>query len=408
MRHILFLALILISIYLFTLTDLARYIDSDYIYRYLEQVGYYKAVLLYIIIYTLLTAISVPATALTFVGALLFGQWVGTVVVMIGSTVGAIAALLVARYGLRDFAQSYLKDKVWYLHLAEALERNPLKFIIFVRLIPILPFNGINFAAGLTNIRLIPYSVGSFIGMLPGSFIYVYFSAQYLESFDSGLNLELLFATILLALLLLISSYYSKYLYIKESNAKMKRLPSGQTLTTKFPLLHIGEPPKFDPTSWDFEIFGAVDEPKRLDYESFHKLAKEVITADFHCVTRWSRYDNRWEGISSRTIFDLVKVDKRAKFVMIHSDGDYTTNLPLDEFLHDDVLFAYKHDGVDISIDHGFPLRLVVPKLYAWKSAKWVRKVEFMIEDKRGFWEARGYHNHGDPWKEERYSADEE
>ncbi|MBF0169811.1 MAG: sulfite oxidase-like oxidoreductase [Nitrospinae bacterium] len=189
--------------------------------------------------------------------------------------------------------------------------------------------------------------------------------------------------------------------------SEKKRLPPGQRLTQEFPILHFGGVPDFDRARWSFRIFGAVAEEKTLTYDRFLALPNTERTEDFHCVTGWSRYDNRWTGVSSRTVAGLVTLLPGAAHVLVHGEQNYTTNLPLAEFLDDDVLFAWRHDGADLTPEHGYPLRLVVPKLYAWKSAKWVRGIEFMTEDQRGFWESYGYHNHGDPWTEERYSSQE-
>ena len=186
------------------------------------------------------------------------------------------------------------------------------------------------------------------------------------------------------------------------------RVPPGQTLTDKFPVLSYGATPRFNLETWDFRILGLVDTELRFSYEEFRALPQTRLIADFHCVTTWSRLDNQWEGVKVLDLMRRVKLKPEAQFVVIHCDGDYTTNLPLNEFLDDDVILAHRHDGHDLSADHGFPLRLVVPKLYAWKSAKWVRAIEFLQFDERGFWEVRGYHNHADPWKEERYSFQED
>ncbi len=187
-----------------------------------------------------------------------------------------------------------------------------------------------------------------------------------------------------------------------------RRLPPGQYLTEKFPVLTYGPVPRFDPARWDFRVTGLVEEPLRLTYEQFRQLPKSEMVADFHCVTAWSRLDNHWEGVRVKDLMRLVRLKPQARFVIVRCDGDYTTNLPLEEFLDDTVMLAYRHDGQDLTPEHGFPLRLVVPKLYGWKSAKWVRCIDFTAEDERGFWEVRGYHNHADPWKEERYSFQEE
>ena len=186
------------------------------------------------------------------------------------------------------------------------------------------------------------------------------------------------------------------------------RLPPGQTLTDKFPVLGYGQTPRFDRAKWDFRVVGLVEPQLRFNYEEFHALLQSHQLSDFHCVTTWSRFDNAWEGVKVRDLMRLVALAPQVQFVIVHCDGGYTTNLPLDEFLDDDVILAHRHDGRDLEPDHGWPLRLVVPKLYAWKSAKWVRALEFSDQDRRGFWEVRGYHNHADPWREERYSFQEE
>jgi DMSO/TMAO reductase YedYZ molybdopterin-dependent catalytic subunit len=159
---------------------------------------------------------------------------------------------------------------------------------------------------------------------------------------------------------------------------------------------------------WDFRLFGLVERPVRLNYQQFRTLPQTRLTTDFHCVTTWSRLDNQWEGTLAKDVLSLIQVKAEARYVVIHCDGGYTTNLTLTQFLDDDVIFAHRHDGQDLEPDHGWPLRLVVPKLYAWKSAKWVRGIEFLAQNKRGFWEVRGYHNRGNPWIEERYSDQEE
>jgi DMSO/TMAO reductase YedYZ molybdopterin-dependent catalytic subunit len=187
-----------------------------------------------------------------------------------------------------------------------------------------------------------------------------------------------------------------------------ERIPPGQFLTDKFPVLSYGPTPQFNPSKWDFRVIGLVEEPLRLSYEQFRGLPQSKQVADFHCVTTWSKLDNVWEGVRVADLMKRVKLKPDARYVIIHCDGEYTTNLPLGEFLDDDVMLAHRHDGRDLEPDHGFPLRLIVPKLYGWKSAKWVRAIEFSAEDRRGFWEVRGYHNHADPWTEERYSFPEE
>jgi len=186
------------------------------------------------------------------------------------------------------------------------------------------------------------------------------------------------------------------------------RVPPGQTLTDKFPVLSFGPTPRFNPDKWDFRVVGLIAEPLYLNYQQFRALPQTRMVADFHCVTTWSRLDNVWEGVAVRDLIAMVKLAPSVSHVVIHCDGGYTTNLALPDFADDDTILAHRHDGRDLEPDHGWPLRLVVPKLYAWKSAKWVRGIEFTDEDRRGFWEVRGYHNHADPWKEERYSFQED
>ncbi len=183
------------------------------------------------------------------------------------------------------------------------------------------------------------------------------------------------------------------------------RVPPGQYVTEKWPVLHYGSIPRFDPQTWDFRIFGLVDAPARLSHEEFRALPTKTITCDIHCVTAWSRLGMTFEGIPATTILNLVKVRPEAKFVVAHCEQGYETNLPLDYLRADDALFAWRADGADLMPEHGWPLRLVIPRLYFWKSAKWIRGIELLAGDRAGFWERNGYHMHGDPWKEERYSS---
>jgi len=185
-----------------------------------------------------------------------------------------------------------------------------------------------------------------------------------------------------------------------------QRIPPGQSLTRKWPVLHYGSTPHFDPARWSFHIFGLVEKPWQCTYDEFRALPHIQVRADMHCVTRWSKLDNLWDGVSTREVLSKVKVLPEAKYVMVHCEQGFTTNLPLQGFLGEDCLFAWKHNGQDLEPDHGFPLRLVVPRLYAWKSAKWVRAIELMADDKAGFWEEwahGGYHMRGDPWAEQRF-----
>lgn len=192
---------------------------------------------------------------------------------------------------------------------------------------------------------------------------------------------------------------------IRSPSTKMKnRVPPGQTITENLPVLHYGAVPKIDVSKWKFTISGLVEKERRLSYKDFMSLPKVKVLSDVHCVTGWSVLDNLWEGVSTGVIPKLVKLLPKAKFVVVHSVGGFTTNLSLGDFFEQDVLFAVKHNGKPLKPEHGYPVRLVVPRLYFWKSAKWVVGVEFVAEDRPGFWETRGYHNRGDPWKEERYS----
>ncbi len=186
--------------------------------------------------------------------------------------------------------------------------------------------------------------------------------------------------------------------------ARPARLPPGQYRTDKWPVLYYGAIPRIDLATWEFTVTGEVDEPGRWTWEEFRRLPHTTVRCDIHCVTAWSRFDNAFEGVAVREIMQRVRPRSGAASVMVHSYGGYTTNLPLAALLDDDVLLAWSHDGRPLTPDHGWPLRLVVPKLYFWKSAKWVQGIEVTREERPGFWEQNGYHMHGDPWNEERYS----
>jgi len=185
------------------------------------------------------------------------------------------------------------------------------------------------------------------------------------------------------------------------------RLPPGQVLTAKWPVLTYGETPRVDLATWTFRCYGLVQEEVSWTWKEFLELPRVQVRSDIHCVTCWSRYDNRWEGVSVSEIFRRARVAPEAVSVMAHSHEGYTTNIPLADLRGDDVLLAYRHDGKDLPPEHGGPCRLVVPKLYFWKSAKWIRSFEFLDVNPPGFWEVNGYHLHADPWKEERYSGQE-
>ena len=185
------------------------------------------------------------------------------------------------------------------------------------------------------------------------------------------------------------------------------RIPPGQYTTSKWPVLTYGETPRIEPERWSIHLFGRVTEETTLTWDQFQALPRVGLTADFHCVTRFSTLDNPWEGVSTRELLRRVRVDPEASHVMVHCYGGYTTNLPLEDFLSERSLLADRHDGRPLPVDHGGPVRLVVPHLYAWKSAKWVNGIELLDGDRRGFWERNGYHTYGDPWREERFSSQE-
>ena len=180
------------------------------------------------------------------------------------------------------------------------------------------------------------------------------------------------------------------------------RVPPGQFLSNKFPVLTYGSAPKVDLDSWTLRVSGLVQHEVELDWRQLEELDWTVVTADFHCVTQWSSLDNTWEGVPFATIASLAQPDTVAKFVMVHCYGGYSTNLPLDLAMAEGLL-AHRHNGQELGRDHGWPLRLIVPSRYGWKSAKWVKGIEMMAEDAPGFWEQRGYNMKGDPWKEERF-----
>jgi DMSO/TMAO reductase YedYZ molybdopterin-dependent catalytic subunit len=195
---------------------------------------------------------------------------------------------------------------------------------------------------------------------------------------------------------------------LSPDTQRAQRLPPGQVQTHKWPVLHEGQIPPFDPDTWTLTLFPypLVDHVHQWTWSEFLALPRTRVLADMHCVTRWSRLNNLWEGVSTRTLRQFVQIHPEAKFVMIHCEYGYTTNLPIEDFFAEDALLAMKHDGHDLEPEHGYPVRLVVPRLYAWKSAKWVRGIEFMTEDRPGYWESwenGGYSMRGDPWTESRF-----
>jgi len=191
---------------------------------------------------------------------------------------------------------------------------------------------------------------------------------------------------------------------IVESPKRDPRLPPGQVRTDKWPVLQYGSVPRIELATWDLRIDGLVEHPQRFTWEEFQALPRVHVKSDIHCVTRWSRFDNVWEGVSLTEMLRRAGPKPEARFVIIRAEQGYTTNLPLAELVDEDVLLADKHDGEPLTPEHGWPLRLVVPRRYFWKSAKWVRALELTAADQPGFWERNGYHNEADPWNEERYS----
>ncbi len=185
-----------------------------------------------------------------------------------------------------------------------------------------------------------------------------------------------------------------------------ERVPPGQYIMHDFPVLSAGPTPRTPLERWSFEINGLVTQPVRWSWAEFQHLPARRYTVDIHCVTKWSKLDTRWEGVSIDTLLESVELDPNAHFVMAFSDGGYTTNMPLHEIMDGKAFIGYNYDGAPLAPEHGGPARLVVPALYFWKSAKWVRGLTLMANDQSGFWESLGYNNHGDPWKEERYHGD--
>ena len=210
---------------------------------------------------------------------------------------------------------------------------------------------------------------------------------------------------------------FSSFFRRKEDEERLEqagRLPPGQSLTKRFPVFHYGPVPRFLPSTWDFRIWGEVEQDVRWSWDEFQQLPRSSVTMDIHCVTRWSKFDTAWEGVALRTLIDqsFIKIKPTAKHVLQHAEYGFTTNLPLDVALGENFLLATHFDGEPITPDHGYPLRGVIGNItgrddlkvpYFWKGAKWLRGLEFMSEDRLGFWEQAGYHNEADVWKEERF-----
>ncbi len=183
----------------------------------------------------------------------------------------------------------------------------------------------------------------------------------------------------------------------------LPRIPPGQVRTLKWPVLHYGEVPAIDAATWRFEVTGLVEAPFRLSLAELRALPEQKTVCDIHCVTRWSRLDNRFTGVGVQELLRRARPTAEAAFVRVRASQGFTTNLPLDDFDRPENLLAWAHDGEPLSAEHGGPVRLVVPHLYFWKSAKWVTGIELRRSDAPGFWEQNGYHNHGDPWTQERH-----
>ena len=190
----------------------------------------------------------------------------------------------------------------------------------------------------------------------------------------------------------------------RENPRREPRLPPGQILTDKWPVLHYGSVPRVDLERWDLKVHGLVAHAMTWNWEQFQALPRVRVRSDIHCVTRWSRYDNDWEGVSLSEVLRRVSPAPNAGFAIVHAEQGFTTNLPLKELDRDDVLLADRHDGESLTPEHGWPVRLVVPGRYFWKSAKWIRGIELVEKDRPGFWEQNGYHNEADPWSEQRFS----
>jgi DMSO/TMAO reductase YedYZ molybdopterin-dependent catalytic subunit len=190
---------------------------------------------------------------------------------------------------------------------------------------------------------------------------------------------------------------------VEEAGYDPARLPPGQYLTEKWPVLHAGTVPQTDLSTWDFRIYGEVENPVTLSWDEFTALPSREIITDIHCVTRWSRFDTSFKGVHWSELAKLVRPKPSARFVVGHAEQDFTVNVPLSALQEPDALLAYEADGEPLTPEHGWPLRLVIPKRYFWKSAKWLRRLELLAHDEPGFWERLGYHNEADYWKEERY-----
>jgi DMSO/TMAO reductase YedYZ molybdopterin-dependent catalytic subunit len=192
----------------------------------------------------------------------------------------------------------------------------------------------------------------------------------------------------------------------KVSEEQKKRIPPGQYVTQKWPVLHYGSVPSTEFATWNLRVWGEVENPFSITWDEFRHMPRKKVHADIHCVTRWSRLDTDWEGVPIQHILERAKLKPTAHFVLAHCEQGYTANLPLEVLDDDDVMLADVADGVPLTPEHGYPLRLLAPKRYFWKSAKWIRGLQFLPQDQLGFWERYGYNNNADPWKEERFTDD--
>lgn len=195
-----------------------------------------------------------------------------------------------------------------------------------------------------------------------------------------------------------------RFLTGRISRPEAERLPPGQHLVKDWPVLDLGTQPFVSPMSWRLDVDGLVEHPLSWDWAAFRAQPQTHEVSDIHCVTTWSRYDNGWDGVSTRDLLAMVEPMPQARFVLLYSYDGYTTNLPLEDFAAPDAILAHSWQGEALTREHGGPMRLVVPHLYFWKSAKWLKRIEFLPADTLGFWEERGYHERGDPWLEQRYS----
>jgi len=184
------------------------------------------------------------------------------------------------------------------------------------------------------------------------------------------------------------------------------RLPAGQYHTDRFPVLHVGEVPTYDMRTWTLEIFGNVEHPVTLSWDELCALPSVEITTDIHCVTKWSKFDTVWRGVRLRDLYDLAGMKPDTLHLIQHAEYGYTANVPVGDTLGDSCLLTYAFDGRPLEAEHGYPGRTLIPHLYFWKSVKWIRGLELSTSDKPGFWEVRGYHNYGDPFREQRFTDD--